>query len=112
MRGLLCLVAAGMALAGLTLAGEMERGNAAARQFCAGLDIPAVSDCEFDSQWAGTRGHIDVTIDTTSAEARKMCLVLGLLVYSEAPGLMLDKWRIRIFSPYGDRPLASCPLSD
>jgi hypothetical protein len=53
---------------------------------------------------------IDVTIDTTSREAKKVCL--GLAMQMTAAGLKWDRgWRIRIYSPFsGESSIAFCDL--
>jgi hypothetical protein len=52
---------------------------------------------------------IEMTIDTTSVEARKMCA--GMVdMMAERTRSFAGKWELRIFSPYGPRPIASCTL--
>jgi hypothetical protein len=63
------------------------------------------SQCEVKG---GSRA-IEMTIDTTSAEARKMCVgIVGMM--AKQTRSFASKWELRIFSPYGPRPIASCTL--
>ncbi|MDP1651593.1 MAG: zinc ribbon domain-containing protein [Rhodocyclaceae bacterium] len=55
---------------------------------------------------------IDVTIDTTGAEARKICSRTAGLMATETENIAdLRSWTLRIYSPYsGNRPIATCLL--
>ncbi len=64
------------------------------------------TQCEV-SGWNST---IDVTIDTTGAEARKMCPGIVDMV-AKLTRSFAGKWKLQIFSPYsGERPIAVCRL--
>lgn len=52
---------------------------------------------------------VEVTIDMTSAEARKACPQMTAQIRSIG-ATFGSTWRLKIFSPYGERPIASCPL--
>jgi hypothetical protein len=58
---------------------------------------------------SGWNSSVDVSIDTTAAEARKICA--GLHRFYEGKLRFDGKWTLRIFSPYsGDRTIATCAL--
>lgn len=60
------------------------------------------------SGWGET---VDVRIDTTGAEARKMCPAIVGLVGKQTRTLA-GRWKLRIFSPYsGDQPIAICTFT-
>jgi len=57
--------------------------------------------------WGST---VDVRLDTSSAEARKMCVAMVDLLVRENLRFA-GKWKLRIFSPYsGEHPIAVCTL--
>lgn len=59
------------------------------------------------SGWGST---VDTTIDTTSAEARKICAGIADMM-AQKTHTFAGKWKLRIFSPYsGEHPIASCIL--
>lgn len=58
---------------------------------------------------------IDLTIDTTASDALDMCrqmpaLIAQTLAKDNLPDTFTSEWRLRIFSPYSQRPLAVCAL--
>ncbi len=64
------------------------------------------TECEV-SGWNST---VDVTIDTSGGEARKICAGVVEMM-AEKTRSFAGKWKLRIFSPYsGDRPIAVCTL--
>jgi hypothetical protein len=63
------------------------------------------SQCEVKG---GSR-TIEMAIDTTSAEARKMCVGMVDMMAKQTRSFA-GKWELRIFSPFGPRPIASCAL--
>jgi hypothetical protein len=50
-----------------------------------------------------------VTIDTSSTEAMKMCPAISDMMVKKG-ALFHGVWTLKIFSPHGDRPIASCAL--
>ena len=74
---------------------------------CATFEATGLStECEV-SGWSST---IDVTIDTSGGEARKICAGVVKMM-AEKTRSFAGKWKLRIFSPYsGDRPIAVCTL--
>lgn len=53
---------------------------------------------------------VDVTIDTTGAEARKICVGVAAEMTKYTANFS-GQWKLRIFSPYsGNRPIATCAL--
>ncbi len=57
-----------------------------------------------------TQRSVDVRIDTTGSEARKMCAGTVRML-AEHTRSFRGEWRLRIFSPYsGDHPIATCRL--
>jgi hypothetical protein len=64
------------------------------------------TECEVKG-WGST---VDVRIDTTGTEARKMCPAMVNLLAQQKLSFA-GKWKLRIFSPYrGDHPIAVCTL--
>jgi len=59
---------------------------------------------------SGWHSSVDVTIDTTGAEARQICL--GMVTAMAEKGLHWDAgWQVRIYSPFsGDHTIAFCAL--
>jgi hypothetical protein len=59
------------------------------------------------SGWGST---VDVRMDTSGAEARKICIsVVDLMAQQKLS--FAGKWKLRIFSPYsGEHPIAVCTL--
>ena len=53
---------------------------------------------------------VDVTIDTNSTEARQICYSAAFILSQKTDSFSGRKWQLQIFSPYADRPIASCPL--
>jgi hypothetical protein len=77
-----------------------------AERVCKAMQGALTTSCEVHA-WGKT---IDVRMDTTGVEARKICLgtVKVLSGYTEA---FKGEWRLRMFSPYsGDQPIAVCAL--
>jgi hypothetical protein len=59
------------------------------------------------SGWGST---VDVRLDTTGAEARKMCAAMVDLLVQQKLSFG-GKWKLRLFSPYsGEHPIAVCTL--
>ncbi|HMM87026.1 hypothetical protein [Azohydromonas sp.] len=64
------------------------------------------TECEV----SGYHSRVDVTIDTTGAEARKICAGVAEQM-ARAGANFQGKWKLRILSPYsGDKAIAVCPL--
>mgnify|MGYP001371966141 FL=1 len=59
---------------------------------------------------SGWNSSVDVKIDMTSGEARKLCVQVAALARQK--GMTFDPgWQIRIYSPYsGDNTIAFCQL--
>ena len=56
----------------------------------------------------GWKQNIDVRIDMSSSEARKLCTQLADMQSGQFPD---GRWSLRILSPYsGDQPIAVCNL--
>ncbi|WP_159717764.1 hypothetical protein [Geminicoccus flavidas] len=53
---------------------------------------------------------IDVTLDMNSGEARGLCPTLVKMLNERNDAFKGSDWKIRIFSPYGERPIASCRI--
>lgn len=52
---------------------------------------------------------VDMRMDTSSSEARKICSGVADMLGKKGPSLRANKWKLRIFSPYsGDEPIAVC----
>jgi hypothetical protein len=74
---------------------------------CAAFEKTGLStECNVKG-WGST---VDVRLDTTGAEARKICAgMVDLLVREKLS--FAGKWKLRIFSPYsGEHPIAVCTL--
>lgn len=74
--------------------------------FCSALDGTGLlsKPCEV-SGWSQA---IDVSIDTSSSEARKICA--GIVAQASQVGAHFDKgWKVRIYSPYSNgNTIAQC----
>jgi hypothetical protein len=101
------------ALLGLGLSGlvcpEPVEADAADNAFrlCAAMEKTGLSpECNVRG-WGST---VDVRLDSSSAEARKICAgVVNLMVQQKLS--LAGKWQLRIFSPYsGEHPIAVCTL--
>ena len=59
---------------------------------------------------SGWHSAVDVTMDTSAGEARKICAGVAQMMRKE--GVRFDPgWKIRIYSPYsGDNSIAQCNL--
>ena len=58
----------------------------------------------------GWGSSVDVTIDTTSYEARKICAATAGMMAKKTTSFA-GRWKLKIFSPYsGERPIATCNL--
>ena len=65
-----------------------------------------VTECDVN----GSDEFIDVRIDTSGAEARKICSQIIPMV-SKHTRKFSGRWKLRIFSPYsGSRPITMCVL--
>lgn len=54
---------------------------------------------------------VDVRIDTSSAEAREICLGVAESTSQNTTNFHSKGWKLRILSPYsGDQPIAICDL--
>lgn len=59
---------------------------------------------------SGSDRAVNVTIDTTGAEARKICKATADLMAQKTDNFA-SQWKLRIYSPYsGNRPIAACTL--
>src|SRR5688500_7848303 len=66
-----------------------------------------VSECSV----SGFNRTIDVRIDTSGTEARKICDQSSAMITAKSPRFR-GEWELRVFSPFsGDHPLASCRIS-
>lgn len=76
-------------------------------RLCAAMEKTGLTtQCTVEG-WGKT---VDVTIDTTGAEARKICAGVADLMAAET-SRFAGQWKLRIFSPYsGERPIATCAL--
>ena len=53
---------------------------------------------------------VDVRIDTSGAEARKICAESSSMISKMTPRFA-GQWQLQIFSPFsGEHPIAVCPL--
>jgi hypothetical protein len=84
-----------------------------ASRLCTSLrNTGLVTECSV-SGWGST---VDVTIDTTGSEARKMCsgIVDSLASHTSRfrdAARQGNEWKLQIFSPYsGERPIAVCEI--
>jgi hypothetical protein len=99
------------AVAGLVLispAAAQANSVDSAYKLCSVFDSTGMlsKKCEV-SGWASS---VDVSIDTTSTEARKICQGVAQMVRGQ--GIAFDRgWQIRIYSPFsGDQQIAYCSL--
>ncbi len=76
-------------------------------RLCSALEETGLTtECEVKG-WGST---VDVRIDTTSSEERKMCAGVVDMMAQQTRSFG-SKWEFRIFSPYsGDHPIAKCTL--
>jgi hypothetical protein len=59
---------------------------------------------------SGYYSRVDMTIDTTGAEARKICAGVADQMAAKT-GSFNGKWKLRILSPYsGEKAIAVCTL--
>lgn len=64
------------------------------------------TECEV----SGYHSRVDVTIDTTGSEARKICAGVADQM-AKAGANFQGKWKLRILSPYsGEKAIAVCQL--
>ena len=78
-----------------------------AYRLCKAMEATGLStECKV----SGYHSRVDVTIDTTGAEARKICA--GVVEQMVRVGANFQgKWQLRILSPYsGDKAIAVCGL--
>lgn len=67
-----------------------------------------VTQCKVNIRLGGN--SVDATIDTTSADARKICTGVASEM-AQKTHTFAGKWQLRIFSPYGQEgPIAACTL--
>jgi len=75
-------------------------------KFCSALDATGIlsKPCEV----SGWNKSIDVTMDTSSTEARKICS--GIVAQASQVGARFDRgWKVRIYSPYSNgNTIAQC----
>jgi len=59
---------------------------------------------------SGWSSAVDISLDTTAAQARKMCTMVA--DFTQKNGLVFDAgWQLRIYSPFSrDRTIAVCPI--
>jgi hypothetical protein len=78
-----------------------------AYRLCAAMDKTGLTtECKV-SGWGST---VDVRMDTSGAEARKICAgVVDMMAQQKHS--FASKWKLRIFSPYSsEHPIAVCTL--
>jgi len=69
-----------------------------ALKFCSALDTTGMLSTPCNV--SGSNKSIDVTIDTSNSEARKICR--GITAQAYQVGAQFEKgWKVRIYSPYG-----------
>ena len=75
-------------------------------KFCSALDATGLLSKPCDV--SGWNQSIDVTMDTSSTEARKMCA--GIVAQASQVGARFDRgWKVRIYSPYSNgNTIAQC----
>ena len=77
-----------------------------AYKFCSALDATGLlsKPCNV----SGRNQSIDVTMDASSSEARKMCS--GIVAQASQVGARFDRgWKVRIYSPYSNgNTIAQC----
>lgn len=78
-----------------------------AYRLCSAMEGTGLTtDCEV----SGYHSRVDVTIDTTGSEARKICVGVAEQM-AKAGANFQGKWKLRILSPYsGDKAIAVCQL--
>jgi hypothetical protein len=64
--------------------------------------IPFVTECTLDAY------TVNITVNMASDEAIKICPQATQSVNQKTPLLRQEGWKMQIFSPYGQRPIASC----
>jgi hypothetical protein len=105
MRGLLLMIAV-LADSVLPHCAAWANGVDAAFRLCAVFESTGlITKCEVDG-WGST---VDVVMDRSSAEANKICS--GAANMMAQPSSFGGRWTLRIFSPYGDQPIATCTLN-
>jgi len=79
-----------------------------AYKVCAAMENTGLTtSCKVD----GWKGAIDVRIDTSSTEARKICEGVAEMMAQQTGSFRDGRWKLQIFSPYsGDQPVAVCKL--
>ena len=100
---IIALVAGGVLLPGTAQADVVDD----AYRLCAALEGTGLTtECEVKG-WGST---VDVRIDTSSPEARKICTSTADMM-AQMTRSFAGKWKLRIFSPYsGEHPIAICNL--
>ena len=75
-------------------------------KFCSALDATGMLSKPCDV--SGWNQSIDVTMDTSSSEARKICS--GIVAQASQVGAHFDRgWKVRIYSPYSNgNTIAQC----
>ena len=78
-----------------------------AHRLCKAMEGTGLTtDCDV----SGYHSRVDATIDTTGAEARKICAGVADQM-AKAGANFQGKWKLRILSPYsGDKAIAVCQL--
>ncbi len=101
-------LAAALVLCGSSAMAESGTSVESAFRLCALFDSTGLASapCEVTG-WGST---VDVKIDMSAAEARKLCVQIADLARSE--GWTFDPgWTLQIFSPYsGENTIAYCSL--
>ena len=100
---IVALVVDGLLLPGPTQADAVDD----AYRLCAALEGTGLTtECEVK----GWGSSVDVRIDTSSSEARKICTGAADMMAQKTRSFA-GKWKLRIFSPYsGEHPIAICNL--
>lgn len=78
-----------------------------AYRLCKAMEATGLTtECEVKG-WGST---VDVTIDTSGSEGRKICAGVADMMAKQTR-TFAGKWKLRIFSPFsGQRPIAVCTL--
>jgi hypothetical protein len=75
-------------------------------RLCAALKSTGkVTQCDVD----GGDSTVSATIDMTSSEAQKTCVSTADMLAQKTRSFS-GKWELRLYSPYGSRPIAACTL--
>ena len=93
-----------MAALAILASGAQANPVANAQALCRSMDATGLSSRPCD--YSVLKSSVTLVLDTTSAEARKMCPTITGIARDKR--LAMPGWKLEIHSPYSNGPLAFC----